>query len=100
MFDRTSLCLGLHAGACCVVITLALSFSAPPTPARADRFHIEASERISPTVIEGSSAHGGIQPDYVVTEDDPDVAIVLRAAARIGHSNQGYWQKVRAVRAL
>lgn len=50
-------------------------------------------------LIQGSAHKGGIQPDYLLRSDDPDVQPLMRYAERIGRDSKlDLWTKVEKIR--
>ncbi|WP_413578767.1 transglutaminase domain-containing protein [Bdellovibrio sp. HCB290] len=52
-------------------------------------------------IVEGSTRHGGIQPDYTVNLNEEPLKTLMETAAKIGKDKSlGFWDKVGAVRSL
>ena len=75
-----------------VVLLTALLLA--PASARANPFNLPDN-----CIIEGSTRHGGMQPDYLVRADDRDLTRLMSYAEKIGGSSRlDFWQKVERIR--
>ena len=75
-----------------VVLLTALLLA--PASARANPFNLPDN-----CIIEGSTRHGGMQPDYLVGAGDRDLTRLMSYAEKIGGSSRlDFWQKVERIR--
>ncbi len=78
------------------VMTLSLATFSLANPVAASRFQVSLTQR---TIVEGSAAHGGIQPNYVIDlETDEDLRRIMRLADQIRRRAMPSRERIRAVR--
>lgn len=82
---------------CLAAIALIGALGACPLAASANPFNLDLQATV---LVEGSTRHKGIQPDYLISPDDPSLARLFRQAREIGRTERDYWKKVAKVRDL
>lgn len=49
------------------------------------------------SILEGSASHGGIQPDYIIDREHPDIQAIIKVIKEATSKTEDFWKKVEII---